>query len=228
MKQLSVHEQLEDFTVIFAKEQTQGKGQLGTEWKANKGENLTFSVFYNSSFLALDKQFYLNCAVSVAVFNVLQKLCLPQLYIKWPNDILSGNKKVSGILIENIVRSTTEKHSIIGIGLNVNQVAFDESFRASSLQQILGKYFNLEELLVTLVVELKRQLQKLSNLDFNELYESYQAYLFRKNKPSTFKNAEGVMFSGFIKSVTPEGKLQVILEDEVIKEFRLKEVKLMY
>ena len=49
-----------------------------------------------------------------------------------------------------------------------------------------------------------------------------------KNKPSTFKNTEGVLFSGFIKGVTKYGKLQVILEDEIVKKFDLKEITLLY
>jgi len=60
------------------------------------------------------------------------------------------------------------------------------------------------------------------------LHQAYEKDLFRKNKPSTFMNVEGELFSGFIKNVTSSGKLQILLEDEILQEFRLKEVKLLY
>lgn len=153
---------------------------------------------------------------------------VPQLSVKWPNDILSGHKKLSGILIENVLKSSSETHSIIGVGLNVNQLEFDPLFKATSLKAVLGQNFNLEELLILLVTELQKQFELLKNSRFEELHNAYEKHLFRKNKPSTFKNAEGELFSGFIKNVTPTGELQVLVEDAILKEFKLKEVKLLY
>jgi len=178
--------------------------------------------------LVPQNQFYLNCAISIAVFNVINKLLLPQLSVKWPNDILSHHKKICGILIENVVKSTGSSYSVIGIGLNVNQTVFNSAFKASSLKNIQGKHFDLDELLIQIIVELQVQTEKLKACNFDELHQAYEKNLFRKNKPSTFKNAEGELFTGFIKSVTSTGKLQVLLEDEILQEYRLKEVKLMY
>jgi len=219
---------VDDFTVVSAKSQTKGKGQLGSEWSSNMGENLTFSVFLNTSFLQIKNQFYLNCAVSISVFNVLKKILVPHLSVKWPNDILSHHKKICGILIENIVKSSKNSHSIIGIGVNVNQIVFNSEFKASSLKNIMGTHFELDELLVLFIVELQIQIKKLKEGDFDELHQAYEKDLFRKDKPSTFMNVEGELFSGFIKNVTSCGKLQILLEDEILQEFRLKEVKLMY
>jgi len=219
---------VDDFTVVSAENQTKGKGQLGSEWSSNVGENLTFSVFLDTSFLGLQNQFYLNCAVSIAVFNVIKKLLVPKLSVKWPNDILSHHKKIVGILIENIVKSNGSSYSVIGIGVNVNQAVFNPEFKASSLKNILGKRFDLDELLILIIMELQNQIQKLKEGKFDELHQAYEKDLFRKNKPSTFMNAEGELFSGFIKNVTSSGELRVLLEDEILQEFRLKEVKLMY
>jgi len=220
--------QVDDFTVVSTENQTKGKGQLGSEWSSNVGENLTFSVFLDISFLGLQNQFYLNCAVSIAVFNVIKKLLVPKLSVKWPNDILSHHKKICGILIENSVKPNGESHSVIGVGLNVNQTIFNSEFNASSLKNILGKRFDLDELLILIIVELQNQIQKLKEDKFDELHQAYEKDLFRKNKPSTFMNVEGELFSGFIKNVTSSGKLQILLEDEILQEFRLKEVKLLY
>ena len=219
---------VDDFTVISTENQTNGKGQLGSEWSSNVGENLTFSVFIDTSFLQVKNQFYLNCAVSISIFNVLKKLLIPQLSVKWPNDILSHHKKICGVLIENIVKSNGSSHSVIGVGINVNQLVFSSEFKASSIKNIMGRHFELDELLVLVIVELQSQIKILKEGRYNELHQAYEKDLFRKNKPSTFKNAEGKLFSGFIKNVTSSGKLQVLLEDEILQEFRLKEVKLMY
>ena len=225
---MSEDEVLEDFTVVYTENQTRGKGQLGNKWLSNKSENLTFSVFYNSSLLGLENHFYLNCAVSISVFRVLQRLMIPKLSVKWPNDILTGSKKLSGILIENVIKSSSETYSIIGIGLNVNQLEFDPLFKASSIKEVLGQHFSLEELLILLATELEKQFELLKKGRFSELHDAYEKHLFRKNKPSTFKNAEGELFSGFIKNVTSTGELQVLVEDAVLKEFKLKEVQLLY
>ena len=217
-----------DFTVICTSNQTKGKGQLGSEWQANEGENLTFSVFLNTSFLPSQNQFYLNCAVSISVFNVLKKIAVSKPSIKWPNDILSENKKLCGVLIENVLRSNTESHAIIGIGLNVNQKLFNPAYKASSLKNCTGIHYNLDEMLLMVMVELEYQVGLLKAKKYALLHKAYESELFRKNKPSTFKNAEGELFLGFIKHVTSSGMLQILLEDEITKEFRLKEVKLLY
>ena len=219
---------MDDFTVVCTKNQTNGKGQLGSVWLTDEGDNLTFSVFLNSSFLPIKSHFYLNCAVSISVFNVLKKILVPRPSIKWPNDILSGNKKLCGILIENVVKSNTETHAVIGIGLNVNQTLFDPAYKASSLKSSTGIHYNLDEVLLMIIVELQLQIELLKKEKYSELHNAYEAELFRKNKPSTFKNAEGELFLGFIKHVTSSGMLEVLLEDEIIQEFRLKEVKLLY
>ena len=66
------------------------------------------------------------------------------LSVKWPNDILSANKKIGGILIENTVKGKKINNSIIGIGLNVNQEKFPDSLKnVTSLKKITNKEFDL-------------------------------------------------------------------------------------
>ncbi len=228
LKEYVVSNSVNDFTVVVAENQTNGKGQLGTVWSSNPSENLTFSVYLSTSFLALHNHFYLNCAVALSMYNVLNKLSIPKVLIKWPNDILSSSQKISGVLIENIIKSNRASYAIIGIGLNVNQLCFDGLFKATSLKKVTGNNYNLDELLLLLVMELKKQVSLLVNGNFKEIHDSYETVLFRKNKPSTFKNTEGDMFSGIIKGVNNKGNLLVLTDPEVIQEFRLKELSLLY
>lgn len=228
LRKLSTVETVLDFTIVTAKYQTEGRGQMGTIWSSETSKNLTFSVFKDVSNMNLDFPFFISIVTSLAIIRTLETFSLPKLSIKWPNDILSEDKKVCGILIENVIKNNNINASIIGIGLNVNQIEFNNLPKASSLKMISGKIYNLDEVLHVVSKNLKYCFRLLKDGKFDELKNSYEGYLFRKNKPSTFQNAEGLVFSGFIKNISDSGNLQVLLEDSVIKEFDLKEITLLY
>ncbi len=227
LKELLLTGTLEDFRVVMAHEQLKGRGQMGASWVSEPGKNLTFSVLNKSVGLEVGSQFLLNMAVSLAIYNTLFKLQVPDLRIKWPNDIMSGHSKICGILIENILSGQQIQASIIGIGLNVNQLVFPNLPNVSSLKLLLGKTLPLEALLHKIVGNLKALLKEKIN-DENYLFSHYEELLFRKDKPSTFKNKEGEMFMGFIKGVTKGGKLLILLEDDILQEYDLKEVRLLF
>ncbi|CAM3306299.1 biotin--[acetyl-CoA-carboxylase] ligase [Zobellia roscoffensis] len=217
-----------DFTVVSAKEQRSGKGQMGAKWESDTGKNLTFSVLRQDLALRANDYFLLNICVSLAVYNTLKAYQVPDLTIKWPNDILSGTSKICGILIENMLSGTLINTAIIGIGLNVNQTFFGTLENASSLKLILGYNFDLDELLHELVESLKSVFLELNTSSKESLWQTYEQVLFRKDKPSTFENKKNELFMGFIRGVSPKGKLQIAMEDNVLKEFDIKEVKLLY
>src|SRR5690606_10094291 len=129
------------------------------------GQNLTFSLLLKPSFLAIKNQFSLNMAISIALNNALQPLVGNGISIKWPNDIYYQNRKLGGILIENIISGQSFKSSIIGIGLNVNQQHFQPELkdRATSIYQILHKDVNLDELLAVICSQIESQYLKLKS-----------------------------------------------------------------
>ncbi|AJR02427.1 biotin--[acetyl-CoA-carboxylase] ligase [Siansivirga zeaxanthinifaciens] len=228
LKKLSAQEALDDFTIVMTEAQLEGRGQMGSVWTSKSSKNLTFSVYKKFSGLEFQHVFYISIATSLALVKTLQFFSIPKLAIKWPNDILAENKKICGILIENIMRNQTVSNSIIGMGLNVNQTEFENLPKASSLKLITGDVYNIDELAILIVNNLKIYFNKLNEGQFEDLKLQYEDLLFRKNKPSTFKDAEGLMFSGIIKGVSNYGNLQVLLEDDIIKEFSLKEITLIY
>lgn len=231
LKELLAEATLKDFTVVVAHEQSKGRGQMGTVWESDPGKNLTFSMLKKFDDFTVFNQFMINVLVSMALYEQLSKLQIPDLSVKWPNDILSGRHKVAGILIENILSGDKIQSSVIGIGLNVNQMHFNNLPNVSSLKLILGINMNLEELLGSLLETMEDTFTLLKSknpLKTNSLLEKYKSVLFRKDKPSTFRNEKGEVFMGFITDVTPEGKLVIRLEDDIKKEFGLKEIKLMY
>ncbi len=228
LKQLSTNEIVEDNTIVVANYQTNGRGQMDSTWASEDSKNLMFSVFKDFSFLQTEQNFYISMAVSLSIIKTLKSFSIPKLHIKWPNDILSENKKLCGILIENIIKHNQLKATIIGVGLNVNQNNFDGLPKATSLHLLTGNIFNLDEVLLVISDNLNYYFNLLKTEKYQLIKEAYESLLFRKDKPSTFKDAEGKLFSGFIKSVSNSGNLQVLLEDEVIKEFDLKEIALLY
>ena len=228
LKALNETNFVEDFTIVSTKEQTNGRGQMGAVWQSQASKNLMFSVFKDVSKYKNKDSFYICIVTTLSLLKALKSLNIPRLSVKWPNDILSANKKICGVLIENVIKKSQMYASIIGIGLNVNQIEFENLPRASSLKLISGKTFDLDELTMLIVKYMKAYFDLLKNEKFDVLKTEYEANLFRKNKPSTFKNAEGVMFTGFIKSVSESGHLQVLLEDNILKAFDLKEITLLY
>ncbi|TDU34204.1 BirA family biotin operon repressor/biotin-[acetyl-CoA-carboxylase] ligase [Gelidibacter sediminis] len=228
LKKLSVDGHVEDGLVVLAKFQTHGRGQMGTIWSSQEAKNLTFSVFKDVSFIPVNRHFYISIAVSLAMYEALNSLGLKGVKVKWPNDILSDNKKIAGILIENVIKMNVISGSVIGIGLNVNQTDFKDLPSASSLLLLTGYVQNLDEVLDVILRQLTVYFEYLKNEDYHNLKSKYVAQLFRKNKPSTFKSAEGLLFSGYIVGISEGGQLLIKVEDDVIKSFDFKEVVLMY
>lgn len=228
LKNLISGDILEDFTVVVAQKQLEGRGQMGTVWMSEDGKNLTFSLLKKVDALPVMEQFVLNIIIPLAIYDALNGLNVPDLRIKWPNDILSGNTKICGILIENILSGKNIQSSVIGIGLNVNQMQFGGLPNVSSLKLILGQTFDLDELLVSIVESIKNRFMVSEGKSIAQLKTEYENALFRKDKPSTFKNQKDEMFMGFIRGISQQGKLLVTMEDDVLKEFDLKEIKLLY
>ncbi|MBD0779814.1 biotin--[acetyl-CoA-carboxylase] ligase [Maribacter sp. ANRC-HE7] len=228
LKDLMNESSLDDFTFVVADTQTLGRGQMGTVWESEHGKNLTFSVLKKMESEQFNNPFLLNICISLAVYNALRTLGIPNLKVKWPNDILSGHSKICGILIENILSGSRMISSVIGIGLNVNQEKFIGLPNVSSLKLIMGKAFDLEMLLFLFYGELKKSFLEIENKGAGYMKDTYESVLFRKDKPSTFKGTDGHLFMGFIRGVSDQGKLMVTLEDDIQKEFNMKEISLLY
>ncbi|WP_277124591.1 biotin--[acetyl-CoA-carboxylase] ligase [Capnocytophaga gingivalis] len=228
LKNLLKEKQVKDLSCIWALSQTQGRGQQGAKWISEPGKNLTFSVLKKFENLPSEYHFLLNMEVSLAIFRALKKLYIPDLAVKWANDILSSKKKICGILIENTLHKEQISSSIIGIGLNVNQVFFNDLPNVSSLQKIMGHPFDLEEVLLLICQELEVSLKSLSPTRFESMLDEYHTHLFRKDKPSTFEYPNGERFMGYIRGVSHNGQLQVEQEDALMSSFSLKEIKLLY
>ena len=230
LKELSATKKVDNFTTVFAEHQTEGKGQRGNVWSVEAGKNLTFSTLITNFSISQFSPFLLNILVPVSLIQVLEKFDLRSLKIKWPNDILAENKKIGGILIENTFKQVNQIESIIGIGLNVNQTNFESLPKASSLLLETGQFKNIEELLEKIVLQIESNYNDLLNSEKQESYfwNFYHQCLFRKDIPSVFQDQNEEKFQGIIKNVTKECKLEVLLEDDTLKKYDIKEIMMLY
>ncbi|MEI6866220.1 biotin--[acetyl-CoA-carboxylase] ligase [Flavicella sp.] len=227
LKDLVSNSVVENYTVVTAEYQTNGRGQMGTTWESEPGKNLMFSVFVELLDWKLVDAVNLNYIVTLVVFTALKNLGLPRMSIKWPNDILSDNKKICGILLENSVNSEFLKSTIIGIGVNVNQEFFSEDLSlANSIKRILGVDQDRMGILQNIVSNLKEEVELCSKDSFIDIKERYLKSLYKYFMPSMFESAEGV-FMGKIVGINSIGNLEIEMEDESVRHFGLKEVKML-
>ena len=215
-------------TCIWAVRQLQGRGQRGTSWVSNAGQNLTFSIVCPRVDLSLSRQFLISAVVATTVVKELKKFSVPRLSVKWPNDIMAGSQKIGGILIENIVSEGILSASVIGIGLNVNQTNFEGLPAAGSMKLVTGHDFEPEEVLGRILDSLEVALNAVTDTRSEEILKEYKDHLFRYKVPSTFQLPDQTLFMGIIENVSLTGKLLVQTEEDQVREFDLKEIKLCY
>jgi len=168
--------------VVVAAHQTAGRGMDKNRWESEAGKNLLFSIALNVNFLEAENQFKISQAVSVAIVETLQKIVISdKFFIKWPNDIYFGDKKLAGMLIQNTVEGRMMGVSIIGIGLNVNQIEFSKDIpNPISLKMISGRDFELDDLLNLLVFNIKTKVESLRYKENqNEINEKYVSRSYR-------------------------------------------------
>jgi len=227
LKKLAADTDLTDFTVVWADVQLQGKGQMGSVWVTEDAKNLTFSFYLKEKKTTADNLFTLNIIVANAVLKALISLNLTNIYVKWPNDILSYNKKISGILIENNIHANGSVSSVIGIGINCEQINFEGFPQASSIFKQYSITPDRLQLLTAIVNNIKSSLIDFEN-QTDDQWNYYHNHLFRKDAVSTFESKDGQLFNGIIKEVNRHGQLVLQLENDDLKCYNLKDIKLMY
>lgn len=207
--------------LVITDNQTDGRGQRGNYWESEPYLNLTFSLILKPKFLALQNQFRLTQVVSISLASVIQSYVPNIVKIKWPNDIYVDDKKIAGILIQNVVKSKEIEHSIIGIGLNVNQAVFLTT-NAISLTNLTGKIVDLNSLFNEVVNAVSENYIQLQNRNHKLLSDEYKKILYKINVEELFES--DVQFSGKIIGTDQLGRL-LIETSNGVKCFQNKEVK---
>ncbi|APD07464.1 biotin--[acetyl-CoA-carboxylase] ligase [Flavobacteriaceae bacterium UJ101] len=212
-----------EWTIVSAKEQSAGRGYTGNPWKSETDINLTFSILIKPN-CAIQHIFYINKIVANAVHQSIHSIVHSK--IKWPNDLIIHHKKACGILIENILGQRVNS-TVIGIGLNVNQMHFDNLPKATSLKNETGIHFNLDELRYSIILAIQKGYQLFLDKEFESIESYFHEHLYKKEEISVFK-IQNQLKNGIIKNTTSDGKLIVDIEGEGLQTFQLKEIQLMY
>lgn len=209
---------------VIAKEQTAGRGQRGNRWSSKAGENLTFSLVWEPTFLEAKRQFLLSEAVALALTDTLAEYGIRS-KIKWTNDIYVGRKKICGILIEHDLG--TDGHlarTIVGIGLNINQKEFEEWVpNPTSMALLEDKSYDVGEVFQRLYDALEARYNQLQS-DPATIERDYDALLFRKGELATYALPSGKRFEGVILGVKPSGELLVESQGMVVP-YLFKEIE---
>jgi BirA family biotin operon repressor/biotin-[acetyl-CoA-carboxylase] ligase len=208
-------------TVVITSRQFLGRGQRGNSWVTQAGANLTFSIILYPRFLAPGNHFALSQAMSLAVRDFLIHLGITDVAIKWPNDTMVDDKKICGILIENTVRGQVLSQSIVGIGLNVNQVEFSLPM-ATSVRLVTGRSHDLSWMLGELLKYVEARYMQIKQ-QRTRVNEEYLDNLFWKDEPHQFET-QGNAFNGVIEGVDASGRLRVRKDGDQVSLFAAREI----
>ena len=220
--EISQQSTVKEGTVVITDHQTAGRGQRGNQWEAQPRQNLTFSLILKPNFLAVNKQFYLNVMICLALKDYLQEKTPTTVHIKWPNDILVHEKKISGVLVENQLHGSTIANSVAGVGLNVNQKVFGTP-TATSLSIITAADYDLPAELSQILSVLEGRYLQLRAGGYDSLMEQYLAALYRRHEKHRYSN-NGSTFEGEILDLDGWGRLRVKVGDAV-RVFDVKEIR---
>lgn len=209
--------------IVSAKYQYGGRGQLTKRWYSSYGKNLLCSLYFVFPKISPELVYSINYAVCLSVLKTISKFVPDETIIKWPNDILSGDKKISGILIENTLRSNKIHSSIIGTGININQILFKNSLNAISLKKLSNNEFSVNVVLDELINNYKFYLSKINNVE--ELSKDYHKNLYGLNGCDFLLGGKKV--KGKVIKVLNNGQIKVDIESLGIANYSYGDIKII-
>ena len=218
-------------TVVTAAAQTAGRGQRGNSWESLPGANITMSMLIEPRDVTASQQFAVSEVVSLAVVDTLREFLGDDapVAVKWPNDIYWNDRKICGILIENVLCGTRILRSVVGIGLNVNQREFlSDAPNPVSMYQIAGHEFDVEEVLQILSQNIMGYCGEYlsSSEGMEQLHGLYMRNLWRREGLHPYRDtATGRTFNARIAAISPEGLLTLEEPDGHTAIYAFKEVK---
>ena len=199
--------------IVWAEHQSAGRGQRGHTWISPEGENLTFTVVVEPRFLPANEQFRLSETLALTLCDVFAGFGLDT-RIKWTNDIYCGDRKLVGILIEHFYAGTTLSRSLLGIGINVNQTAFDPALpNPASMRQAAGRTFDTQ------------RYAQLERGEVAAIDRDYRARMYRIGCEQRFRLPDGRRLTATIEGVRPGGELLLRHTDGTLGEYRFREIE---
>ena len=216
--------QVEEGSVVVAGFQTAGRGQVGNVWESEAGKNLTFSVVLYPETVPANRQFVLSQLAALSVKEVLDAYT-DHITVKWPNDIYWKDKKICGMLIENDLCGKNIYATIIGIGINLNQLEFrSDAPNPVSLAQITGSVYDADDVLDRFLSILYKWYLRLLKGEEDVIRNKYREALYRRDGYFPFSDDDGE-FAARIYDIEPTGHLVLQLQDGTLRRYAFKEVR---
>jgi BirA family biotin operon repressor/biotin-[acetyl-CoA-carboxylase] ligase len=208
-------------TVVVCREQTAGRGQRDKRWVSAPGENLTMSLIIRPTEIAGDEVFLLSKAFSLAVVRSLNHYGINAL-IKWPNDIYVETRKIAGILLEHSFWGNNLVFSVIGLGLNVNQISFAPmDIVPTSIVLETGKdYYSIDEIMSSVL----ERFSSLYQSDKKTIHSGYMEKLYRRKGHFNYRTKNGEILIAEIHDVADSGELILKDNNGVFNSFVFKEI----
>ncbi|MEO6132967.1 MAG: biotin--[acetyl-CoA-carboxylase] ligase [Saprospiraceae bacterium] len=209
-------------TAILALHQTEGLGQYGRTWSSQPGNHLAVSIILQPDNMLLQDLSLLSLKTSIAVVRTIHSVA-PSLnpMIKWPNDIYIRSLKLAGILIENSISSSKVQHSIIGIGMNVNEADFPPDLpNPVSLFILTGKKYEI----FNIAKKLRDEVMKVIAEPVEEWKPQYDQLIYGLRKQNDFE-WNGNKVKATILGVNDDGKLTLAINGQEGKSYFSHEIK---
>ena len=211
-------------TVVIAEQQTAGKGRLGRVWSSPNGTGLWLSILLKPE-IAPNQIAGITPVCGLGVCKAIRKYTGLNALIKWPNDIIIGNKKICGILTETSVEADNINYAVTGIGINVNTTEFDDNIKhkATSLRIETGSVINRENLFKEIMLPLEEYLDNYFSNPEGGISEEYIALCATLGRKVTVNRGKSI-FSGKAVAVETTGDLIVELSDGTVEKVSSGEV----
>ena len=197
-------------SALYTNDQTGGRGRLERPWNSEPGKNLTISYVFPDFGSSPKSVFRAMRQITWSVLEILEAVRIPDLSVKWPNDIMAGDRKIAGILIERSLRQGKSSFVIVGIGLNVNQVSFKDEYKATSMCELTQKDFEIDPLAYGLSVSIVNHLLQGQEITIDQfhskLYGISQMHRWQLGDKVVEATLLGVTEDGSVLLCSSEGK----------------------
>lgn len=212
-------------TIVVADCQESGKGRRGRNWVSPPGINLYFTLLLKPEF-APEQASMLTLLMALSVAQALKKEAAVRPGIKWPNDIVLGQKKVCGILTELTMEAGRIQSVVIGVGINMYQTEFTERIRSTATSLALEGAGQVErmDLLHVIMNDFEANYQVfLKNRNLSGLKDAYESFLVNRGKEVRVLDPVGE-YTGIALGIDEKGELLVKLGDGRIERVYAGEV----
>ena len=211
-----------DGSVVVAEGQNRGRGRVGRQWVSPKGKGIYLSVLLRPK-LPLAEVSHITLMTVVALARAVEEATELKPQIKWPNDLLIGNKKVAGILTELNAELNRVRYVVVGIGINVNSVPSQIPAQSTSLAQEVGESVNRLDLARGLLAQMDRtyaQFLRDGLAPILEEWRGYAGFLGRRVRVAL----PGRMVDGQAVDVDTNGSLLIRTDPGIIESISAGEV----